>query len=47
MKLLFDNGDQQVSANGAPDLRFYGVFAGAQKAFDTQMLLDPIFRSCP
>ena len=41
MKLLFDNGDQQVSANGAPDLRFYGVFAGAQKAFDTQMLLDP------
>ena len=42
MKLLFDNGDQHVSGDGAPDLRFDCVLAVADEAFDTQMLLDPL-----
>ena len=41
MKLLFDDGDQHVSGYGAPDLRLHRVLARAQKALDTQMLLDP------
>ena len=42
MKPLFDNGDQHVSGDGAPDLRFDRVLAVADEAFDTQMLLDPL-----
>ena len=42
MKLLFDNGNQHVSGDGAPDLRFDRVLAVADEAFDTQMLLDPL-----
>mgnify|MGYP001559926962 CR=1 FL=1 len=41
MKLFFDNSDQHVSCDGAPDLRFYRVLAVADKMFDTQMLFDP------
>ena len=43
MKLLFDNGDQHVSSDGVPDLRFDRVLAVADETFDTQqMLLDPL-----
>ena len=36
-----DNGDQDVDADGDPDLGLDRVFAGAEEAFDAQMLLDP------
>ena len=42
MKLLFDDGDQHVSGNVAPDLRFDRILAVADETFDTQMLLDPL-----
>lgn len=42
MKLLFNNGDQHVSGDGAPDLRFHRILAVADETFDTQMLLDPL-----
>ncbi len=42
MKLLLDNGNQHVGRHGAPDLRLDGVLAGAQKALDAQVLLDPL-----
>ncbi len=42
MKLIFDNGDQHVSGDGAPDLRFDCVLAVVDEAFDMQMLLDPL-----
>ena len=41
MKLLFDDGNQHIGGHGAPDLRLHRVLAGAQKALDAQMLLDP------
>jgi hypothetical protein len=42
MKLLLDDGNQHVGRYGAPDLRLDGVLAGAQKAPDAQVLLDPL-----
>ena len=36
-----DDGDQNVDADGDPDLGLDRVLAGAEKALDTQMLLDP------
>ncbi len=42
MKLLFNNGNQHVSGDGAPDLRLYCILAVADKSLDTQMLLDPL-----
>ena len=41
MKLLFNDGDQHICGDGAPDLRLHCVLARAQKALDAQMLLDP------
>ena len=41
MKLLLDDGDEHVGADGAPDLRLHRVLAGAQKLFNSKMLLDP------
>ena len=41
MKLLFDNGNQNMRGYGAPDLRLHGVFAVAEKTLDAQVLLDP------
>ena len=41
MKFLFDNGNQNVSRHGAPDLRLDGVFAVAQELLDAQVLFDP------
>jgi hypothetical protein len=42
LKLLFNNGNQHVGGNGAPDLRLHRILAVADKAFDAQMLLDPL-----
>ena len=41
MQLLFDDGDQHVRGAGAPYLRLHGVLAGAEKALDAKVLLDP------
>jgi hypothetical protein len=41
MQSFLGNGDQDVGGYGNPDLRLHRVLAGAQKAFDAQMLLDP------
>src|SRR5450759_1486600 len=42
LKFFFDNRDEHVSGNGAPDLSLHGVLARAQEFFDSQMLLDPL-----
>ena len=42
MKLLFDDSDQHVRTDGAPDLRLHGILAVADEALDLQMLLDPL-----
>ena len=41
LEFLFDDGDQDVGADGNPDLSFHGVVGGPLKGLDTQMLLDP------
>ena len=41
MEFCFDDGDQHAGGDSAPDLRLDGVLAGAQKALDAQVLLDP------
>ena len=41
MQFLFNNGDQYICRDGAPDLRLHGVLAVTQKMFNTQMLLNP------
>jgi hypothetical protein len=41
MQTFFQNGDEQVNGDGAPDLGAHGVRAGAIKGFDAQMLLEP------
>src|SRR5208282_584259 len=41
MQTFFQNGDEQVNGDGAPDLGAQGVGAGAVKGFDAQMLLEP------
>ena len=30
-----------MDAHGSPDLNHHGIFAGAQKRFDLEVLLDP------
>ena len=42
MKFLFDNGDQHVSGDGAPDLRLHRVLAVADETLDAQVLFDPL-----
>jgi len=42
LQLLFDNGYQHISGDGAPDLRFHRILAGADETLDAQMLLDPL-----
>ena len=37
----FDECQQQIDAHGNPDLSHHGIFAGAQKRFDLEVLLDP------
>ena len=41
MQTLFQDGDEQINGDGAPDLGAHRVGAGAIKSFDPQMLLDP------
>lgn len=41
MKSLFEDSNQQVNADGDPDLGFDGVGRYSVKSFDSQMLLDP------
>ena len=41
MQSFLGNGDQHVSADGDPDLRFGRVLVGAIKRLDAQVLLDP------
>ena len=41
LKPLFDDGNQDVSAYGDPNLRFDGVDAVAHKSLDSQVLFDP------
>ena len=42
MQTFFQNGDEQINGDGAPDLGAHRVGAGAIKGFDAQMLLDPL-----
>ena len=42
MKLFFDNSDQYISGDSAPDLCFDSVSAIANETLDAQMLLDPL-----
>jgi hypothetical protein len=37
----FDECQQQIDAHGNPDLSHHGIFAGAKKRFDLEVLLDP------
>ena len=39
---FFETGHEQVNADRDPDLRFDGVFGGAEERLDTQVLLDPL-----
>lgn len=41
MQTFFQNSDEQINGDGAPDLGAHGVGAGAVKGFDAEMLLDP------
>ena len=41
MQTFFQNGDEQINGDGAPDLGAHRVGAGAVKGFDAQMLFDP------
>src|ERR1035437_9266095 len=41
MQALFQNGDEQKDGDGGPDLSAHGVWAGAVKGFDAQMLFEP------
>ena len=41
MQAFLQNGDEQINSDGGPDLGAHGVWAGAVKGFDAQMLLDP------
>ena len=41
MQAFFQNGDEQVNGDGAPDLAAHGVGRSAVKGFDAEMLLEP------
>ena len=41
MQTFFQNGDEQINGDGAPNWGAHRVGAGAIKGFDAQMLLDP------
>ena len=42
MKLLFDDGDEQVNRDSNPDLSLQGVWRGSIESLDTEMLFDPL-----
>ena len=39
--MLFDDSDEDINADGDPDLGFDGVLIGAEKCLDAQVLFDP------
>ena len=41
MQTFFQDGDEQINGDGAPDLSAHRVGRSAVKGFDAQMLLDP------
>jgi len=41
LEKLASDGNEQLGADGDPDLSFYRVGAGSIKCLDTHMLLDP------
>ena len=41
LKFFFDDSNQHIGGDGAPDLRLHRVLACAKEALDAQMLLDP------
>ena len=41
METLFEDGDEQINGDGAPDLDAHGIGACAVEGFDAQMLFDP------
>ena len=41
VQALFDDGDEHVDGDRDPDLGFDGIFRGAEKSLDAQVLLDP------
>ena len=40
-QFLLDNCHKNINAYGYPDLSFHGIDTGAEKCFDSQLLLDP------
>jgi hypothetical protein len=40
-EFFLDNGDQNVNADGNPDLSLYCVLGRTEKCFDTKVLFDP------
>ena len=40
-EFLLDDCDQNVNADGYPDLSLYGIGTGAKKRLDSQVLFDP------
>jgi len=41
VEALFDNGDEHVHGNGAPELGLDGVLGGPVEGLDPQVLLEP------
>lgn len=41
MQAFFQDGDEQVNGDGAPDLGAHGVWTGAIEGFDAEMLFEP------
>ncbi len=39
--MFLGNGNQDVNADGNPDLSFHCIFGSAEERFDAQMLFDP------
>src|SRR4030042_4783126 len=40
-QLFLDNRHQNINADSNPDLSLHSVLGGAEKCFDSQVLLDP------
>ena len=41
MRVFFQDGHEQISTDGGPDLNAYGVVGGTDKRADSQVLFDP------
>lgn len=40
-EFFLDSRGQNINADSYPDLSFDGIYVGAEKSFDSQVLLDP------